>query len=154
MPLLRCHARGLARSTGGRAFFPRHPRELDRIFDDVVSELANQYVLSYSSTNLKQDNAGRHQGPGAQGQFDIRARRGYRPQPPTAGGEVSDAQSERQHPSDGATLAVAAGGSSSRPAARQGQKPSFRSGVELVTSTSTLSIAGAPWRGLSPPILR
>ena len=55
-----------ARSTGGRAFFPRQVAELDGVFDDIVSELANQYVLSYS---LHQPGAGRHvaqhQGPGA-----------------------------------------------------------------------------------------
>lgn len=83
MPLLRASLEDYARSTGGRAFFPGHTRELDAVFDDVVSELANQYVLSYSSTNLKQDNAWRDiRVRMRKGQFDIRARRGYRPQSP------------------------------------------------------------------------
>src|SRR5918994_1224631 len=55
LPLLRASLEDYARSTGGRPFFPRQTTELDRVFDEIVAELANQYVLSYSSTNLKQD---------------------------------------------------------------------------------------------------
>lgn len=80
LPLLRSSLESYARSTGGRPFFPRHARELDDVFDQIVSELANQYVLSYSSTNLKQDSAWRNiKVQVRKGKYDIRARSGYRP---------------------------------------------------------------------------
>jgi Ca-activated chloride channel family protein len=79
VPGLRSSLENYARSTGGRPFFPRHTKELDGVFDEIVQELANQYVLSYSSTNLKQDNAWRDiKVQVRKGKFDIRARRGYR----------------------------------------------------------------------------
>jgi VWFA-related protein len=87
MPLLRSSLEEYARSTGGRPFFPRHTRELDAIFDDIVSELANQYVLSYSSTNLKQDSVWRTIKVQVRNRkLDIRHRQGYRPQLPQRAG--------------------------------------------------------------------
>jgi VWFA-related protein len=83
MPLLKSSLENYARSTGGRPFFPRQTRELDEVFDEIVSELANQYVLSYSSTNLKQDSTWRNiKVQVRRGGYEIRARRGYRPQLP------------------------------------------------------------------------
>lgn len=79
VPQLRSNLESYARSTGGRPFFPRHTRELDGVFDEIVSELANQYVLSYSSTNFKQDSSWRDiKVKVRKGKYDIRARRGYR----------------------------------------------------------------------------
>ncbi len=76
---LRKSLESYARSTGGRAFFPRQTKDLDVVFDDIVGELANQYVLSYSSTNPKQDNGWRNiKVQVRKGKYDIRARRGYR----------------------------------------------------------------------------
>jgi len=80
--MLRSSLEEYARATGGRPFFPRQTRELDGVFDEIVSELANQYVLSYSSTNLKQDSVFRNiKVQVRKGNFDVRARRGYRAQP-------------------------------------------------------------------------
>ena len=79
VPQLRRSLETYARSTGGRAFFPHQTKELDGIFDEIVAELANQYVLSYSSSNLKQDNGWRNiKVQVRKGKYDIRARRGYR----------------------------------------------------------------------------
>jgi VWFA-related protein len=79
VPLLRRSLESYAGSTGGRAFFPRHTRDLDQVFAEIISELANQYVLSYSSTNPKQDHTWREiKVHVRKGKFDIRARRGYR----------------------------------------------------------------------------
>ena len=79
VPQLKKSLETYARSTGGRAFFPRHTGELDAIFEQIVSELANQYVLSYASTNAKQDNTWRNiKVQVRSGKYDIRARRGYR----------------------------------------------------------------------------
>jgi VWFA-related protein len=87
VPQLRRSLETYARSTGGRAFFPRQTKELDGIFDDIVSELANQYVLSYSSTNLKQDNGWRNiKVQVRKGRYEVRARRGYRANGPQRAG--------------------------------------------------------------------
>ncbi len=78
VPGLRASLEGYARSTGGRPFFPRRSDELDGVFNTIVTELANQYVLSYSSANLKQDNTWRNiRVRVGKGKYDVRARRGY-----------------------------------------------------------------------------
>jgi hypothetical protein len=57
------------------------------VFDQIVAELANQYVLSYSSTNAKQDGKWRDIKVQVQkGKYDIRARRGYRATGPQQAG--------------------------------------------------------------------
>jgi Ca-activated chloride channel homolog len=79
VPSLRASLEGYARSTGGRAFFPRRASDLDAVFDQIIAELANQYVLSYSSTNLEQDSRWRDIKVQVRtGKYNIRARRGYR----------------------------------------------------------------------------
>jgi VWFA-related protein len=81
LPALRTSLEEYARSTGGRPFFPRKSEELDQVFDEIVGELANQYVLSYTSTNAAEDNRYRNiKVRVRKGKYDIRARRGYRPQ--------------------------------------------------------------------------
>lgn len=78
VPRLRESLETYAKSTGGRAFFPRETTELDRVFEDIVSELANQYVLSYASTNDKQDGSWRNIKVRVRNRkYDVRARRGY-----------------------------------------------------------------------------
>ena len=76
---LRASLEAYARSTGGRPFFPKQSKELDGIFDEIVAELANQYVLSYSPTNLKQDKKWREiRVRVRKGDYEVRARKGYR----------------------------------------------------------------------------
>ena len=78
VPQLRASLESYARSTGGKPFFPKHTGELDAIFDDIVSELANQYVLSYSPLNAKQDGKWRSiKVRVRKGGYEIRARQGY-----------------------------------------------------------------------------
>jgi VWFA-related protein len=79
VPELRRKLETYAQSTGGRAFFPRTMEELDTAFDSIVTELANQYVLSYTSSNQARDKSWRNikvQVP--KGKYGIRARQGYR----------------------------------------------------------------------------
>jgi Ca-activated chloride channel homolog len=79
VPQLRTSLETYARATGGRPFFPTDVGELDDVFDQIVAELANQYVLSYSSTNRKEDGTWRNiKVQVRKGGYDIRARRGYR----------------------------------------------------------------------------
>lgn len=68
-----------AAATGGRAFFPRNVGELDGVFDAVVAELANQYMLSYSPLNTARDDKWRSISVRVRkGKYSIRARAGYR----------------------------------------------------------------------------
>ena len=79
VPQLRASLESYARATGGKAYFPRDTAELDAIFNEIVTELANQYVLSYSSTNSRQDGTWRNiKVKVRKGNYDIRARAGYR----------------------------------------------------------------------------
>ncbi|MGH9311231.1 MAG: VWA domain-containing protein [Vicinamibacterales bacterium] len=87
VPLLRSSLESYARSTGGRPFFPSRVKDLDEVFDQIVAELANQYVLSYSSTNEKRDGKWRNiKVQVRKGKYDIRARRGYRATGPLQAG--------------------------------------------------------------------
>jgi Ca-activated chloride channel family protein len=84
---LRANLEGYARSTGGRAFFPQSAKELDAVFDHIVTELAHQYVLSYASTNLTPDGGWRNIKVHVRSRkYDIRARRGYRANGPQRAG--------------------------------------------------------------------
>lgn len=88
VPGLRAKLEAYAKATGGRAFFPHRTQDLDAVFDQIVSELANQYVISYSSTNLKRDDNWRNIKVRVRrpGKYDVRAREGYlAPRSPRAG---------------------------------------------------------------------
>ena len=79
VPALRGKLEQYAHATGGRAFFPQRTQDLNSVFDEIVEELSNQYVLSYASTNMKQDNSWRNIKVRVKGgKFDVRARDGYR----------------------------------------------------------------------------
>jgi Ca-activated chloride channel family protein len=87
VPGLRIKLESYAKATGGRAFFPQRAQDLDDVFDQIVAELANQYVLSYASTNLKQDNSWRNIKVRVRnGKYAIRAREGYRAHGPQRAG--------------------------------------------------------------------
>ena len=76
---LRSGLESYAQATGGRAFFPRNAGELGEAFDQIVTDLANQYVLSYSSTNQKQDGRWRSITVKVRDRkYEVRARAGYR----------------------------------------------------------------------------
>ena len=78
MPNLRNRLESYASATGGRAFFPQRAQDLDAVFDRIVTELANQYVLSYTSTNLKEDGRWRAIKVRVRnGGYDVRTRQGY-----------------------------------------------------------------------------
>src|SRR5262249_47965011 len=49
----------IAEVTGGQAFFPLSVKELDHMYEKVVSEVRAQYTLGYVSTNDKRDGAWR-----------------------------------------------------------------------------------------------
>ncbi len=79
VPKLRSSLESYARATGGRPFFPRQAKELDGVFDEIVADLAHQYVLSYAPSNVKRDDSWRDIKVRVRnGRYDVRARRGYR----------------------------------------------------------------------------
>jgi VWFA-related protein len=47
--------RTFAQMTGGQAFFPRFEAEMPEIFEQINSSIRNQYLLTYSPTNPRQD---------------------------------------------------------------------------------------------------
>jgi VWFA-related protein len=78
VPKLRTSLESYARATGGRPFFPRQTKELDGVFDEIVADLAHQYVLSYAPTNPNRDDSWRNIKVRVRnGKYDVRARRGY-----------------------------------------------------------------------------
>ena len=44
-----------AATTGGQAFFPTSIKELDKMYDNILREIAGRYSLGYVSTNTKMD---------------------------------------------------------------------------------------------------
>jgi VWFA-related protein len=91
IPNLRVKLEGYAKATGGRAFFPQRGQDLDGVFDQIVAELANQYVLSYAPTNLKQDGRWRTIKVRVRrpGKYEVRAREGYKAAGPQRSGSGS-----------------------------------------------------------------
>jgi len=51
---------GLAKTSGGEAYFSAVPAELALQFSGIIENLRQRYVLSYTSTNPKHDGAWRH----------------------------------------------------------------------------------------------
>ncbi len=47
--------RTFAAMTGGRAYFPRFQAEYPELFNDIASDIRNQYTISYAPTNTKLD---------------------------------------------------------------------------------------------------
>jgi Ca-activated chloride channel family protein len=50
----------ITESTGGRAYFPRNERELRDSFAQIQTELREQYLVAYSSSNKSRDGLYRH----------------------------------------------------------------------------------------------
>lgn len=68
----------LAEPSGGRALFAERPAELDRAFAELRTELAQQYLVGYESTNAKLDGSWRKVSveiPGTN--YRVRSRQGY-----------------------------------------------------------------------------
>ena len=127
------------------------------MFDQIVAELANQYVLSYSSTNPKQDSGWRN--------IKVRVRNGkLRHQSATgisgtrtaAGGEVimqTGSGGIRGHGGCRRRFWCRrrTGRCCRRSRAAADQTPAFRSGVEVVTvDVGVVDRQGQPLRGLTP----
>jgi Ca-activated chloride channel family protein len=47
--------RKIAEKTGGRAYFPRHERDLNDAFTQIQRDLREQYLVAYSPTNKARD---------------------------------------------------------------------------------------------------
>jgi VWFA-related protein len=71
----------LARTSGGRAFFPRRVDELAGPFDAILDELSNQYLIGYVPPSTRRDVMHRIRVEVGNGRYDVRARQGYRMAP-------------------------------------------------------------------------
>lgn len=47
--------RKIAEQTGGRAYFPKHERDLNDAFEQIQKDLREQYLVAYSPTNKARD---------------------------------------------------------------------------------------------------
>ena len=68
----------LAEPSGGRALFAERPAELAKVFAELRTELAHQYLVGYESTNAKPDGSWRKLSveiPGTN--YRVRSRQGY-----------------------------------------------------------------------------
>jgi VWFA-related protein len=68
----------LAEPSGGRALFAERPAELPKVFAELRTELAHQYLIGYESTNAKPDGSWRRLSvelPGTN--YRVRSRQGY-----------------------------------------------------------------------------
>jgi Ca-activated chloride channel family protein len=78
-PDLRALMERLSRQSGGRAFFPDRIDELSGVFAEIIEDLSNQYLLSYSPTNTRLDGTWRAiRIELTDPTLRIRAREGYR----------------------------------------------------------------------------
>ena len=65
--------------SGGRAFFTEDVVKLGTVFDEILEDLRNQYVLSYPAPSTQRDGAWhRIRVEVAGGKYHVRARQGYR----------------------------------------------------------------------------
>jgi len=70
---------GLARRSGGRAFFTDVPEELGRVYQQIIEELSHQYLLAYEP-RVSPDDTAWHQlrVELPKHEYKVRARQGYR----------------------------------------------------------------------------
>lgn len=68
----------LTTPTGGRAFFTESVDELEHVFEELLDELSNQYLIGYQPTSPKRDDAWHAIRVEVDGQRNVRARQGYR----------------------------------------------------------------------------
>lgn len=52
--------RKIAEATGGRAYFPKHERDLNDAFAQIQKDLREQYLVAYSPTNKSRDGSWRN----------------------------------------------------------------------------------------------
>ncbi len=68
----------LADKSGGRAFFPRRPTQVQEAIDTVLEELSSQYLLVYQPRLKNPDDKWHRIRVEAVGGYDVRTRQGYR----------------------------------------------------------------------------
>ena len=71
----------ISKASGGTAFFPKNPAEVDQMATIIADDIRNQYVLAYTPTNAAKDGSFRRveiqiKSP-KRGKLNVRARTGY-----------------------------------------------------------------------------
>ena len=64
--------------SGGRAFFTEDVSRLDGFFDEILEDLSNQYLVSYSYPDATRDGQWHKIRVEVDGRYRVRARPGYR----------------------------------------------------------------------------
>jgi Ca-activated chloride channel homolog len=64
--------------SGGRAFFTEDVNRLDKFFEEILEDLSNQYLVSYSYPDSERDGQWHTIRVEVEGGYDVRARPGYR----------------------------------------------------------------------------
>jgi Ca-activated chloride channel family protein len=64
--------------SGGRAFFTEDASRLDKIFEEILEDLSNQYLVSYSYPDAERDGQWHTIRVEVPGGYEVRARPGYR----------------------------------------------------------------------------
>jgi Ca-activated chloride channel homolog len=67
-----------ANISGGRAFFTEDVSRLDRFFEEILEDLSNQYLVSYSYPDPERDGQWHKIRVEVEGGYQVRARPGYR----------------------------------------------------------------------------
>lgn len=79
----------LSKASGGGAFFPKNPAEVDSIATAISNDIRNQFVLAYTPTNLAHDGSFRkvevRVNSHKYGKLSVRTRTGYYAKEQTAG---------------------------------------------------------------------
>jgi VWFA-related protein len=69
----------LAKVSGGRAFFTEDPQQLNTIFEEILEDLRNQYLLAYPAPTSQRDGQWHEiRVKTTGGKHNVRARQGYR----------------------------------------------------------------------------
>ena len=85
----------ISKASGGSAFFPKNPAEVDQMASIIADDIRNQYVLAYTPTNAAKDGTFRRveikiNSP-KRGKLNVRARTGYYAPSPGAPASSSSA---------------------------------------------------------------
>ena len=68
-----------AEASGGRSFFTEDVERLDKFFEEILEDLSNQYMISYSYPDAERDGQWHKvRLEAAGGKYEVRVRPGYR----------------------------------------------------------------------------
>jgi len=90
----------ISKASGGAAFFPKNPAEVDQMASIIADDIRNQYVLAYTPTNAAKDGTFRRveiqiKSP-KRGKLNVRTRTGYYAAGPTSSTPANSTAASRK----------------------------------------------------------